>query len=165
VACRWILVWLWNVASKFLLGELMAEEISLIRFNIMNFFALIMNSRPFNPISSTLIKIVESLIASEPEPDTKNQKRLNWIYNNTNSKVNVSLPVVELAVFKNLDRGLNREIDIGDKTFYLVELYKYLDEISKELTIMVIEIGKKYSIDIPMAGFNNKSSSTIDFSK
>lgn len=60
------------------------------------------------------------------------------------------MPIVELAVFKNLERGLNREIDIGNKSFYLVELYKYLDEISKELSNIVIEIAKKYSLDLPM---------------
>jgi hypothetical protein len=128
----------------------MSDELSLVRFNVVNFFAILMNTRPFSPTSTLLIKIVEALISSEPEPDKKIKERLKWIYDNTHKEVKVNLSVVELAVFKNLDRGLSREIDIGDKTFYLVELYKYLDEISKELSIMVIEIAKKYSIDIPM---------------
>jgi hypothetical protein len=126
---------------------------------VTNFYAVLLNTRPFQPTSSLLIKLVESLIASEPEPDVKNQKRLDWIYANTNKAVEVSLPIVELAVFKNLDRGLSREIEIGDKTFHLVELYKYLDEISKELATMVISIAKKYSIDIPMNSYNSKSQS------
>jgi len=132
----------------------MADDISLVRFGVTNFFAVLMNSPVFRPTASLLIKLVSSLIASEPQPDKKNQQRLDWIYDHTHFKVDVSLPVVELAVFKNLDRGLSREIDIGDKTFHLVELYKYLDEISKELATIVISIAKKYSIDIPM---NNSS--------
>ena len=130
----------------------MAEEsLSLIRFGVINFFGVIINSRPFQPISSLLIKLVESIIYSEPEPDKKILERLKWIYENTHKNVKESLPVIELAVFKNLERGLNREIEIGDKTFFLVELYKYLDEISKELSNIVIEIAKKYNMELPLS--------------
>jgi hypothetical protein len=128
----------------------MPEELSLIRFSVVNFFSILINSRPFQPIASLLLKMVEAIIYSEPEPDKKNLDRLKWIYNNTHKEVEESLPIVELAVFKNLERGLNREIDIGNKSFYLVELYKYLDEISKELSNIVIEIAKKYSLDLPI---------------
>jgi len=137
----------------------MAEELSLIRFSVTNFYAVLLNTRPFQPTASLLIKLVESLVASEPEPDKKNKDRLKWLYDNTNENVNVALPVVELAVFKNLDRGLSREIEIGDKTYHLVELYKYLDEISKELATMVIGIAKKYSIDIPLSNYGSKQQS------
>jgi hypothetical protein len=124
-----------------------------------------MSSRPFQPISTLLVKLVEALIHSEPEPDIKIQKRLTWIYKNTHERVNEHLSLVELAVFKNLDKGLNREIDIGiDKTFYLVELYKYLDEIAKELTQIVIEISKKYSLDIPLQSYQGMKQ-TIDLSE
>jgi hypothetical protein len=128
----------------------MDSELSLIRFGVINFFAVIISARPFQPISSLLIKLVESIIYSEPEPDKVILKRLEWLYSNTHSEVEESLPIVELAVFKNLERGLNREIDIGNKSFYLVELYKYLDEIAKELSNIVIEIAKKYSLDLPL---------------
>lgn len=128
----------------------MEESLSLVRFGVINFFAVLISARPFQPISSLLIKLVEAVIYSEPEPDKKNLDRLKWIYNNTNKDVEESLPIVELAVFKNLERGLNREIDIGNKSFYLVELYKYLDEVSKELSNIIVEIAKKYSLDLPI---------------
>jgi hypothetical protein len=137
----------------------LADDISLVRFGVTNFFAVLMNSPVFRPTASLLIKLVSSLVASEPQPDKKNQERLDWLYQHTNKRVDVSLPVVELAVFKNLDRGLSREIDIGDETYHLVELYKYLDEISKELATMVIAIAKKYSIDIPLSNYGSKSQS------
>jgi hypothetical protein len=141
----------------------MVEDISLIKFNVGNFFAVLLNSRPFNPISTLLIKLVRALITSEPEPDKEMVDRLNWIYENTHEKVKESLAIVELAVFKNLDRGLNREIEIGDKEFNLTQLYKYLDEVSLELSEIVITIAKKYSIDIPMAslGLGGGSAKTI----
>lgn len=138
------------------------SELSLIRFNIVNFFSLILNSRPFQPTSTILIKIVEALIYSESESDDKMKKRIKWIYENTHEKVLCSLSVVELAVFKNIDRGLNREIDIGNKTFYLFELYQYLDEISKELTQIVISIGKKYSVDLPFLNTTNQTKINLE---
>jgi len=104
---------------------------------------------------------VEALISAESEPDEQNMKRLKWIYEHTHKKVDVSLPIVELAVFKNLDRGLNREIEIGDKSFYLVELYKYMDEISKELSTMVISIAKRYAVDLPVSAYLGKSGTQI----
>jgi hypothetical protein len=109
-----------------------------------------LSSRPFNPISTLLVKIVEGLIASEPEPDEKLIKRIKWISENTHEEVKEPLSIIELVVFKNLDRGLSREVEISNKTYLLVELYKYLDEISKELTKIVIGIAKKFSLDIPI---------------
>lgn len=138
---------------------MVSDDLSLIRFNVANFFAVIMNSRPFQPISSLLIKLVSAIISSEPTPDKKRVERLDWIYKNTHKKVMESLAIVELAVFKNIDRGLNREIEIGDNTYYLTELYKYLDEVALELTATVIAVSKAYAIDIPigmMAGIQSK---------
>lgn len=134
------------------------DELSLIKFSVVNFFSVIINSRPFQPISTLLIKLVEGLILAEPEPDTKLQKRIKWIYENTHKKVEVSLSIVELAVFKNLDKGLSKEIEIGEKTFNLVELYKYLDEIAKELTGIVMGIAKKYNLDMPLLNISQSSS-------
>lgn len=138
----------------------MDSSLSLIRFSVINFFSILISSRPFQPISTLLIKIVEGLISAEQEPDIKMKKRIEWIYQHTHKKVDFNLPIIELAVFRNLDKGLNREIDIGNKTFNLTELYKYLDEISKELSTMVINIAKKYSVDISY-NFLNPSSSII----
>jgi hypothetical protein len=128
----------------------MEDNFSIIRFFVTNFFALVINARPFYPISTSLVKIVDSLISSEPEPDKKHRERLKWIYDNTHSRVNKPIAIVELAVFKNLDKGLNREISLGSDDFLLIDLYRILDEVSLELSRMVIEIAKKYSIDIPL---------------
>lgn len=141
----------------------MADEYSLIKFNCSNFFAVLMNSRPFQPISTLLIKLVEAIIQAEPEPDAEQRKKIKWIYENTHERVKENLSIVELAVFRNLGGGLNREIEIGDKTFSLTELYQYLDEVSKELSNVVIQIAKKYSFDIPMLQMGaGQSTQTID---
>lgn len=129
---------------------MVSDELSLVRFSAMNFFAVILNHRIFQPISTLLIKLVSSLIEAEPEPDKKMTDRVEWIYRHTADEVDIPLAIVELAVFKNLDRGLNREIEIGNKTFNLTELYFILDDIALELSKMVIQIAKKYSLDIPI---------------
>lgn len=139
----------------------MAEgELSLVRFCVMQFFAVLMSSRPFQPTATLLIKLVEALIMSEPEPCKEDLKKIKWIYENTHKKVETHLSVIELVVFRNLNKGVNREIEIGNKTFYLAQLYNYLDEISKELTNIVINIAKKYSIDMPMVNFGGAGSGT-----
>lgn len=133
----------------------MENELSLVRFCCMQYFALLMSSRPFSPISTLLIKLVEALIQSEPEPDLAIKKRVEWLYEHTSEKIDTHISIVELVVFRNLDRGVNTEIEIGDKIFYLAELYNILDEISKELTNITINIAKKYSIDMPMVSFSS----------
>lgn len=130
----------------------------------MNFWAVVISSRPFQPVTTTLIKLVQALINSEPEPDEKHQKKLKWLYENTHEKVNLPLSIVELAVFRNLDKNLNKEISIGEKDFNLVMLYKYLDEVVMELSEIVVEISKKYSIDMPMVNFGQgKQQQNIGF--
>jgi hypothetical protein len=134
------------------------EELSLVRFCCGNYFAVLLNTRPFYPVTTLLIKLVRALIQSEPEPDDEIVKRLNWITEHTHEDVDTHISVVELAVFRNLNRSLNKEIELGHKEYDMVQLYKYLDEITAELTIMVIKIGKKYSIDMPMQQFNASNS-------
>jgi hypothetical protein len=142
-----------------------SSEISLIKFNMSNYFYILINAMPFKPISTLLVKVVEALISSESTPDKESQKKIKWIYENTHKEVMKPLPVVELAVFKNLDKSLNREIDFGDNTFYLSDLYRYLDEVSKELTMIVISIAKKYAIDMPTFAFGKGGTeSRIDIS-
>jgi len=128
----------------------LVEEYSILRFSVANFFATLVHSRPFYPISTLLVKLVLGIINSEPEPDKKHKQRVEWIYNHTHERVNEPLSIIELTVFRNLDKGLNREIEIGDRTFNLAELYVYIDEVILELNHIVIDIAKKYSLDIPM---------------
>jgi len=140
------------------------QNLSLIRFGLMNFWGVLINSRPLQPISTLLIKLVESLISCEPEPDKKMLARLKWIYEHTHEDIDAHLSVVELIVFKNIDKGISKEIDIGHVTVELSKLYYILDEISKELSVMTIDIAKKYNMDMPVfsTGMNNAKSISIE---
>jgi hypothetical protein len=136
-------------------------ELSIIRYGVISYFQLLLNSNPFSPSHTKLINLVIALISCEPEPDNKNLERINWIYNNTHEKVNVPLAIIELAVYRNLDKGLNRELDIGNKTFVLTELYRYLNEVTVELSKIVVGVAKKYSVDIPIFSSSHSSSQNV----
>jgi len=117
-----------------------------------------MNSRPFSPTITIAIKIIEALISSEPEPDKLNRERLHWINEHTHEHLNIPISIVELAVFRNIDKGLNKEIEIYNKYYNLTYLYKILNEVSLELTVLCVDIAKKYSVDIPIFSSYNKAS-------
>ena len=126
-----------------------AEELSLLKFGIYNFFAVLMGRQIFTPSATVLCKITRSIINAEPEPNKEFLEEVHKIYTKTHEKVNENLAIVELAVFKNIDRGLNRTIEIGDKEFTIVELYRCLDEVSLRLSNIVVSIAKKYTFEIP----------------
>jgi hypothetical protein len=135
------------------------SELSLIQFNFTNYFAIIINHRPFNPIHTILIKLVQSLIDSENEPKPSdsnyeewksNKEKVEWINKNTHEKIMFPLPIVELMVFRNLGHSVGKEISIDDKDFQLIDLYRYLDDVVSELTKIVISIGRRYNLEIPL---------------
>jgi hypothetical protein len=132
------------------------SEISLVKYNVTAFFSIVLNSFPLTPIYTKQLKIVDALLKSEPEPDKEMVERLKWLYENTHEKVKISLPVIEYIVFHNINKGVNREVELMNKTFHLTMLYKYLDETSFELSQMVITIAKKYSLDVAF-NFTNQN--------
>jgi hypothetical protein len=138
----------------------MQNELSLIRFGFLNFNHLILTSQPLYPITTKLIKIVMTLVNAEPEKDKEMVDKVQWIYDNTHEKIMMPLSVIEYATYKNLGKTLNREIDIKNKTFNLIFLYRVLDEISLELNLIVTNIVKKYSIDIPIMTYGSQQQRT-----
>lgn len=138
-------------------------ELSLIQFQTTNFFALMMSHRPFTPITTNLMKIARSLIMSNDSIDKKYIEKIKWIELNTHEKLKLKLSAVELVVFKNLNQNLNREVEIGRKTYNLIDLYTYIDEVIRQLSDIVTEIVKDYSVDIPL-GALNKSSGSLNVS-
>jgi len=130
---------------------MVVDELSLIRFGVYNFFAVLMNKPVFQPSATTLCEIAKSIVEAETEPDEKLKGQIVTIYEETNPRVKQPLSVVELAVFKNIDRGLNRAIEIGEVEFPISELYRYLEQVRWDLVKIVIEIAKKYTLDIPIS--------------
>ena len=127
------------------------DELSLIRFGVYNFFAVLMNKPVFQPSATTLCEIAKSIAEAETVTDDKILKKIKEIYDETTDNVKQPLSIVELAVFKNIDRGLNKTIEIGDKEFPISELYRYLERVRWALVEIVIGIAKKYTLDIPVS--------------
>lgn len=140
----------------------MSSELSLIRFGVLNFFHLLMTSQPFSPVSTKLILMVEALIKAEPELDMEMRLKIDFIKDNTNDKIVQPLSIIEYVVFNNIEktRNFNREIDINGKSYNMIYLYKTLNEISSQLTDIVVTIAKKYSIDMPIISYGNTTKST-----
>lgn len=128
----------------------MEAELSLIRFGVLQFYSLIMNRSVFTPTQSTLCVIVKSIIDAETKPDEKLKEQVKYIYEHTDKTIDVGLPIVEVAVFRNLDKGLNRTITFGQKEFTISELYRVLDGIRWKLVDIVVAIVKKYSVEMPI---------------
>jgi hypothetical protein len=130
----------------------MAEaELSLIRFGVINFFSLIMNRSVFHPTQTTLCEIVKSIIDAEATPEKEWKEKVDFIYHKTDTTINEPLAIIELAVFKNIDKGLNKTIQFGDnKEFTIAELYHILNDIRWKLVEIVTAVVKKYTLEMPI---------------
>lgn len=120
-----------------------------------------MNKPVFQPSATTLCEIAKSVVEAETEPDEKLKNQIITIYEETNPNVKQPLSIVELAVFKNIDRGLNRAIEIGEEEYAIAELYKYLEKVRWELVKIVIQIAKKYTLDIPISALGGGQQTKI----
>lgn len=125
-------------------------EISGIQFIIVNFFHVLMSNTLLSPNYTDMVRLAESLCFLEPELDGKMLEKLDYIYLHTDSEINIGLAELEMLVFYQLQSGagLNKEIEINDKSYKIIELYKHLDNVNKQLVPMVVNIMKKYNVDI-----------------
>jgi hypothetical protein len=132
------------------------EDLSLLKFGVINFFAILMNRPIVTPSQSLLCEITHSIIEAETEPDKVIKERVKKIYERTNEKLNVSLATVETVVFKNMNKGLSTEIDFETKgggrtkVFTIAELIHILSDIRWELVTIVTKIVKKYTMEMPL---------------
>jgi len=104
------------------------------------------------PNFTDLIRLTESMILAEPEPDEKLLEEVYWIYSHTDKEIDIPLAKLEMLVFFQLHQGsgLNKEIEINDKSYKIIDLYGFLDSVNQKLVKIVIAIAKKYNLDIPL---------------
>ena len=138
-------------------------ELSLMRFHLHNFFNILMNSNFNYPMYTKLCRIAEAMAYSQPPQEQEHKddclRRIYVIHNQTHPDLNMQLSVVESLVIKNSQFGLTKELQMHGKTIKLYHLYTYLDEATKELTKIVMEIASKYGLEIPIntSSFGSKS--------
>lgn len=115
-----------------------------------------MSNRLTEPNFTDMVRLTELMILSEPEPNNELLNQVHNIYNITADELNMNLAMVEMLVFHQLQSGagLNKEIEINDKTYKIIDLYKYLDQVNQKLVVIVVSLAKKYNMDIPL-GFGS----------
>jgi hypothetical protein len=108
--------------------------------------------REFYTLSLT---ICFCLTTAEESPDSKIIERLKFIRDNTHEKIMLPLSTTEMAILMNLGSNISKAIEFKDNTgkereYPLHKLIQYAKASYFELAMFVTEIGKKYSLDIPM---------------
>jgi hypothetical protein len=139
----------------------MGSDFSLVKFHLANFYAILINSKPFFPTTTILMKVAKALVNSETDVNKDLMDRLEYIEENTHIDITEPLAIIELAVFRNLGADLDREISIDDKSYKIVNLYKLLDEAVNSISEVVTEVSKKYTFDMPTNLFTGGNSSSI----
>lgn len=129
------------------------EGFSLIQFAFVNFFSVLTSNRLLDPTFSDLCRLAEVMAYAEPTPDKKIIEEIHWYYDYTHEELMIPLAQTEMLTFFQLTRGqggLNKEIDINGRCFKLIDLYGYMDKVNQNLTKIVVDIAKRYNMEIPM---------------
>lgn len=129
----------------------MAGGFSIMQYLFMSFWTTLMSRTIYTPNYTILVSITLGLLENEQEPNAKNIKHLKWVYEHTNTHIDLNVAQLETLVFHHikLGSGLNKELDINGTPYKIIELIKDLDAIVHLLVNLVIGISKKYSLDIP----------------
>jgi hypothetical protein len=95
------------------------------------------------------------LTTAEEEPDQSIITRLKFIRDNTHEKIMLPLSTTEMAILTNLGSNISKAIEFRDnngreREYPLHLLMRFAKESYFELATFVTQIGKKYSLDIPM---------------
>lgn len=133
----------------------MSAGFSILQFAFVNFYNVLMSNRLSEPTFTDLCRLTETMILGEPEVDEDLLAEVRYIYDHTDSEIDISLAQLELLVFWQLrssSGGLNKELDINGKSYKIIDLYGHLDKVNKKLTKIVVGISKKYNLEIPMSG-------------
>lgn len=122
-----------------------------MQYLFMSFWSTLMSRTIYTPNYTILISITLGILENEPEPSKEKITDLKWIYEHTGTVIDINVAQLETLVFHHikLGSGLNKELDINEKTYKIIDLIKELDGVVQELVHVVIEISKKYSLDIP----------------
>lgn len=134
---------------------------SQIEFLYMQFWGVLISNHFTEPNFMDLYFTTFALVNSEDAIDQKYVKKLERIEKYTTDKVRMPLAEIEYFYWKNCSKGLQSDLTLrGDKTLNPMQIFAELNLVLKELVIIVIELGKKYSLDIQY-----KSPSTEDDGK
>jgi hypothetical protein len=107
---------------------------------------------------------VYALVNSEEKPDKEMIAKLQYIEEHTTDKLHMPLPEVEYFYWKNAAKGLQTDLTLkGGKMMNVMQVFAELNKALKELTIIVVRIGKKYSLDITYRNPSEEDDSEMKF--
>jgi len=134
---------------------------SLMQFHLHNFFHTLINSNFNFPMYTKLCRIAEAMAYSQPIEEEEHVaeciNKINKINNSTHPELDINLSIVEAVIIKNNQYGLDKTIDINNRSIKLSMLYLYVDEAVKQLTKIVMDIARKYSLEIPIQSGTSSS--------
>jgi len=102
------------------------------------------------------MSIAWSIIEAEEEPDKSTIKKLEFIKDNTHEKLLIPLSTAEIIILTNIgNRNFSKPIEFKDnkgktREMPLHVIIRYTKESYFELARFVVNIAKKYSLDIPI---------------
>jgi len=101
------------------------------------------------------LSICYCLVSVEDNPDTEIQKKLDFIKENTHPKLMIPISTAELIILSNMGKGIGTTVEFKDNTRKTREIplhlvIKYAKESYFELAQYVVQVAKRYSLDIPM---------------
>ena len=137
--------------------NIVGENFSILQFSFMSFYHVLMSNTLTSPNFTDLVRMTETMILAEPQPREDLLNQVRRIYEITDDELNLPLASVEMLVFYQLQpgAGLNKEIEIDGKNYKIIDLYYHLDRINGRLIEIVVEISKKYNLDIPLSTSNS----------
>ena len=135
---------------------------SIMQYLFMIFWTSVTSRQIHNSNITNMCRIVLGLLQYETKPDEAMIKRVEWMLEHTHPEINMNMAMLEGIALYHISKGsgLNKELDINNKSYKIIDIFRYLDSPMNELVLIVIEIAKKYSLEIP---FNAMSGSNIKF--
>ena len=122
---------------------------SQIEFLYMQFWGVLVSNHFTEPNFMDAFFTVYALVNSEEKPDKEMITKLQYIEEHTTDKLHMPLAEVEYFYWKNAAKGLQTDLTLkGGKMMNVMQVFAELNKALKELTIIVVKIGKKYSLDI-----------------
>jgi len=144
-----------------------------IQFHVINFFHVFLTNQIYNMNITGEIGFVRALLRSMHPPKREKEREERKIWNNaveniwekTNEDINTKITFVELAYNKNVQRGLNKQVEIEDndgesKDYNTAQLYSHLKSAESILVEIVVTIAGVYNVAIPM---NNRGGLNRDY--
>lgn len=137
---------------------------SQIEFLYMQYWAVLVSNHFTEPNFMDTFFTVYALVNSEEKPDKEMIAKLQYIEEHTTDKLHMPLAEVEYFYWKNAAKGLQTDLTLkGGKMMNVMQVFAELNKALKELTIIVVRIGKKYSLDITYRNPSEEDDSEMKF--